>query len=710
MPSSSDNCVSIRARVRKSQRAIDPEFDVCQETIVSFVDHSSSSPAPNNSSSNTTTATNNNNNNKGDNNSNSNNNNCGPALQLTPIPTAYPVNGRTISTRSQRSASAASITSVRSVNNNNATPSKRRQRSFNNSGGVGPGPPLTNLSMMARKHSTKSDVSCLDNNDIMMSDDVHLDCEEGMFVGGGNNNNSTIDVSTTLDDEKLSEMGGMDDSMVVVGTSHQQQQQQQHRLQLHLNRNNKPGLPPQPPIPAGQQSRYSSPLAVIRTSSGVSNKDGGSSVRSSSDHNNNSSSSNRSLSSRSRSRSRRRGGGHSRMRSAGAASAFASAASNGSAAAAAIDDGDFDCSVASYGQQQQQQPPIINVEPITIPLKDVLSVDEEIPSRRGSRVSSHHSSGGSDFYSSAASDVSLAKEQKKKNGKGDSSSSSSDMVTPKTTNVPHPLHLQLRSPSPPPPNAMLNNLNNSQRRAHRIPHRIFLHTLSHGYIEFTLENENSHDIFMAYLKAHLPSDRIPIRGSSGNNGNGGGLRTMILTPSKDGGPRSSSNGSVHSHHSTTQNGGGGGGDTFDPNHTGSPRTSRSLKRPTLVSRDSSSVSVCSNKIDKLHSKVINQRIKHEFPDTPFQRMKESVAGWMSNIIDCACCQDTTTVAPVDVHVLSTPGRSLKTGGGGGGSSPNSETLRKRGIGGLSFEVEQSSPSYSQQQQQVTPSSPKLSFE
>ena len=123
------------------------------------------------------------------------------------------------------------------------------------------------------------------------------------------------------------------------------------------------------------------------------------------------------------------------MRSLGAASAFAAAGSG------TVEEGDE-----------------VVVEPISIPLKDILSVDEEVPSRnRGSNVGC-----GSDFYSSAASDVGAAT---KENGSG----------------------TQLSLPSPPP-----SSTNNG-----RSLYRIFLHTLSHGYVEFSLDHCNSYDIFMA---------------------------------------------------------------------------------------------------------------------------------------------------------------------------------------------------------------------
>jgi hypothetical protein len=55
-------------------------------------------------------------------------------------------------------------------------------------------------------------------------------------------------------------------------------------------------------------------------------------------------------------------------------------------------------------------------------------------------------------------------------------------------------------------------------------------------------------------------------------------------------------------------------------------------------------------------------------------MKENLANWMSSIVDCACCQDTTTVAPE-------PEEKKK----GIVESPASKLLKRKGIGGLSFE-------------------------
>ncbi len=35
--------------------------------------------------------------------------------------------------------------------------------------------------------------------------------------------------------------------------------------------------------------------------------------------------------------------------------------------------------------------------------------------------------------------------------------------------------------------------------------------LSNGYIKFSLDHSNSYNIFMVYLKTHLPPDQVPQR-------------------------------------------------------------------------------------------------------------------------------------------------------------------------------------------------------
>ena len=135
-------------------------------------------------------------------------------------------------------------------------------------------------------------------------------------------------------------------------------------------------------------------------------------------------------------------------------------------------------------------------------------------------------------------------------------------------------------------------------------------------------------------------------------------------------------------------------------------------RPNLVRIDSAATSSSVN-IEKLHAMAVKRRLRAE--STPLSRLHDRFAGWMSSVVDCACCQDTTTPVRDEVEecagtVATDGGTSLdgvpggrgaeaassaSSGGGagrrydmrGGGSrpSPNTEKLRSRGIGGLSFE-------------------------
>jgi len=232
-----------------------------------------------------------------------------------------------------------------------------------------------------------------------------------------------------------------------------------------------------------------------------------------------------------------------RMRSLGAASAFA-AASNA---------GEDELNASSDGAAV--------MEPVSIPLKDVLGVDEEVPSRN------KRSNAGptSDFYCSAASDVGMQKEKELQ---------------------------QVSSPSPPP-----SSMNKKKT------HRIFLHTLSHGFVEFSLENANSHDMVMAYLKAHLEPDRIPKRGPEGVNAKKGGgalLRTMVLTPTKEAIILDRSARTATATHKA-----GNAMSVAATAPRSPPRTF--LPQPNLTRSNSNA----SCPIDKLHSKVINQRLQDE---------------------------------------------------------------------------------------------------
>jgi hypothetical protein len=495
-------------------------------------------------------------------------------------------------------------------------------------------------------------------------------------------------------------------------TGDQQRQQQQHALSSSNSSNNKVlGLPPTQPMQPQTSStislqhsqnqllRHPSPLVMHRSSSG-----GGASA---SNHTNISTSYSdpqslgmgpHSLRSRSRSRSRSIGNNNRRLRSLGAAVIFANAA-------AAASSSSLGSSNHSNPQQQQQQldnnlegghemsssAVYYEFDPITIPLVDILGVDEEVPSSSSSRKRSGSSGGSgcgnnnnnSEFYSSAASDIGVAKEVA-------SAATGSATTTDQHQSLP-PL---LTSPPP--------STSHGGSSGGRPSHRIFLHTLSSGYLEFSLDNANSHDSFMAYLKAHLPSDRIPCRSSSNKNNtigsssyisssaptkvmnNVGMLRTMVLTPTKEV-PSSltttATTGNVHAaSHSKQQQ--------LDTHQSSPPPT------PTIV--PSSSTSVCSNRIDKLHSKMMHQRLQYEKQSRPpLTRIKERMVNWMSSVIDCGCCFD-TTVAPLETASSSVSG----TGTGSAPykeTTPNTKALKKKGIGGLSFEVE-------------TPPMPSLSFE
>mmetsp|Transcript_1619 Transcript_1619/g.4104 ORF Transcript_1619/g.4104 Transcript_1619/m.4104 type:complete len:659 (-) Transcript_1619:106-2082(-) len=624
-----DNCVSVRARVRKSRRAIDPEFDACQEVLVSFVDvtaqqheQQQQQPPPFRTKDNGDTKP--------------KKRNGGPTLLLTPAPSVVPAGGpRPLQQRG------------------NAAPVKRRMRSYGGGGGPGSeagtmmqfggGPPPGH----GRRHSSLSSTPCSSD----AGANHHRDYRRGFSVpsaatdcadGGGGVECGMVDVS--LDDSE----GGSEARCPTNAANPGAALASPHAHPL--------GLPPQPMIPGHHVGRYHSPLAVGRTSSNASGSGGGSvASRARSDSLGlEGSARSRAGSARSRSRSRssrRMGGGHLRMRSLGASSAFAAAA------ASSPGNGDEEM---TEGSVHGSTPPPARPDPISIPLGDILSVDEEIPSGKGERGGGAGGGGGSDFFSSAVSDVGAAKE----GGNGGCKMRS-----------PSPL----RSPTAPP----------STTNGGRVPYRIFLHTLSHGYVEFSLDNMNSHDIFMAYLKAHLEPDRIPNRDAPTGGAKRGPelLRTMVLTPTKE--VPSNLSDSTRTHGSKPAEIGSVAEIPTAPSRPPPPRPPSNLPRPGLVTRSNSTMS-CN--IDRLHSKVIKQRLEDE--STPLQRMKDSIAGWMSTVMDCACCQD-TTVAPLDPagSIQGTPdkGRLLRganrNGKAGGGlqRSPNTEKLRCKGITGLSFE-------------------------
>ncbi|KAL7439849.1 hypothetical protein ACHAXH_007494 [Discostella pseudostelligera] len=613
-----DDCISLRARVRKSPRAIDPEFDVCQEMIVSFVmvhhkqqlQHSTSNC---NSSSKSPASQIN-----------------GPSLLLTPIPTMMMSRTRSLSLTGMMMSTTT-------------TPVNKLQRS------IGSGGTITTSTFASPDKEGGSMV------------DVPLDDKEDGGVEGEN-----IELMEKGGSNNI-KLNGLPPTQPPTTISSALQQQQNHPL------------------------RYPSPLVMHRSSSGASSTNistslsdpqpggGGSSVRS-----------------RSRSRSRTGSIPNSRrLRSLGAAMVFASAASsslgnshnssNQTKRSSSLPnqqcENNWEGGQESVGEGAGGD--VSTVEPITIPLRDVLGVDEEVPHQMKRSESNSGGGGGSntgcgnnsEFYSSAASDIGVAK---------------AAATTPSTLASVNPQHPLLSSPPP------------STTHSGRPSHRIFLHTLSSGYLEFSLDNANSHDSFMAYLKAHLPSDRIPCRnnnsiGSSSyisssaptkvtnHVGGVGMLRTMVLTPTKE--LPSNLSGTTTSTVATTTS---GSGDNLTAHHF-QQQQARPTPPPTPTIAPSSSASVCSNRIDKLHSKMMHQRLHYEKNSRPpIVRMKERMVNWMSTVIDCGCCFDTTVVAPLEtVNSVSV-----------GETTPKTKTLKKRGIGGLSFEVESC----------VSSPTPNLSFE
>ena len=112
-------------------------------------------------------------------------------------------------------------------------------------------------------------------------------------------------------------------------------------------------------------------------------------------------------------------------------------------------------------------------------------------------------------------------------------------------------------------------------------------------------------------------------------------------------------------------------------------------RPSL-SRVNSSASGSVN-IEKLHAAAVRRRLRAE--STPLSRLHDAIAGWVSTVVDCACCQDASVAvvgeddggtAATDAGTASLDG-VRRAGAGGAVSSPDTERLKSRGIGGLSFE-------------------------
>jgi hypothetical protein len=294
-------------------------------------------------------------------------------------------------------------------------------------------------------------------------------------------------------------------------------------------------------------------------------------------------------------------------------------------------------------------------------------------------------------------------------------------------------------------------------------YRIFLRSSTQGCFELTFDSNNSHDVCMAFLLAHLPHDRIvkssrrqqqkgglpiesfntntkqhgennKLRRVSSATGVGMMLRTMVLTPTEQ--LLDDDNNIVLTPPPpprivTSLD------DTPPPPpppipSDDYPRIRSCPSSPThKISISSSTLSSCrSNAIDKLQAKVIQQHLRDyesSSVDTPLTRLvhkgKELADRVRNNILDCQlCCVDTTTESPLAAAAAESRddggsallGEGREEGGGGiiindgtmgmkyqmkddhyynkstnkkKSGSPDTETLRNRGIGGLSFEVE-----------------------
>lgn len=91
---------------------------------------------------------------------------------------------------------------------------------------------------------------------------------------------------------------------------------------------------------------------------------------------------------------------------------------------------------------------------------------------------------------------------------------------------------------------------------------------------------------------------------------------------------------------------------------------------------------------------MKRRVQEE--STPLERVRENMAEWMSNLVDCGVCSRDTTapVTPVNNVDAAGGGRNIgsRRNGMGMGMGPSSsaeqrtkDDLKKRGVGSLSFE-------------------------
>ncbi|KAL7547898.1 hypothetical protein ACHAWF_011169 [Thalassiosira exigua] len=733
MAAPSDDCVTVRARIRRSRRAIDPEFDLPREVLASLVDRppssastASAAAASSSSASRRSSSTSRNSSPNpakdgggakakdgggdaggggGGTRPHPNGSDLGlglgpgPCLLLTPVPPAF---CRSLS-RSRPDAAGRDALSL----SQSARSSRRRHRSFGHPAVVGAGPPGH-----VRKHSTASSLCSSAHGRIPSfpggalglgaSPSPGATAGAGGGIGGGGGyqsdgggrgycsdgtsgtGNGMVDVS--LEDDGEGGCVGVEAAPEGKPPGGGRAAQGDPLADgCHSHPLLKPGLPKHPSAapPGGhslQQPQYASPVPFPRTASVASGV--GSDAMSCSRGGRSRGSRGGSLS---RSRKSRQGsmGGHLRMRSLGAASAFAAAngTPNSGGTSGSLVNGEDAEGEGTDGEAKEPGP-------LSIPLKDIISVDEEVPSRkRGSR------SGGSDFFCSAASRDELAKEMNKESGgkkKGKPASS-----TPRNSSAAHQTYTSTLPAT-------------SASAGDKVPHRILLHTLSNGYVKLALDGANQHDLLLAWLKARLPPERVPQRDEQGNKkkkgglGLGGGLRTMVLTPTKEAElcRRDKKDDEAKREGKSSEptegkgdSGEGGGAPPSQPTEVPAapsadsvPTPSSSRNRPLDLARSESTRS--RNDVDGLHSRAIRQRLREE--STPFRRARDRLATWIGAVMECACCQD-TTVAPLEsVPSKGGDGKAAKVGfdasvGEARSRSPDSQKLRTKGVAGLSFE-------------------------
>lgn len=357
-----------------------------------------------------------------------------------------------------------------------------------------------------------------------------------------------------------------------------------------------------------------------------------------------------------------------RMRSAGAANAF-------NTSTVVCDDNDSMTDHSLYPNQEEEM--MMMMETMNVLLKDIISVKHETP-----------------FSSSKKSDAELHAPVAMV---GRAASFTPPPPTTTMLAAPQPLYRpgsKLSTTSQPLSPSVHSGLN---------CYRIYIHTRTNGYLEFNFDNNsNSYEVVLAYLRCHLKDGMVPPDDDDvpvvvGNDGVGSSNAATSKGPSSLEQPVNLTRTKSLSNKVTSKDNGGGGGDDATVTSTSTTSTGDKQQQhlPSSAFQPFISQSNSSNPIERLQTKAINRQLEQEH--TPMNSIKESVAGWVSSIIDCAnfgCCQD-TTVTPED--------KSVYNGNGIEGTplrqqpqlqqqrvqsmTPTSKVLKSNGIGGLSFEVE-----------------------